>query len=118
MRVSFTAILPFCLTCSIHIGFIDYNFRVADLVFVITCHFGSSRIPLILLHHRTVVFAQSGSVRQWCTHNFPSMLVKQNNLRVDTLSFEGELASRAHVDGLEPVMLILIFLSGFSVLSP
>ena len=60
---------------------VNRDFLTADPIFMITRIFGGCRIPVVFLHHRTVIFAQCLNVRERHTHHLPSVLVKQDDLR-------------------------------------
>ena len=97
---------------------IDGNLRVLDGVFVVAVSFRCRRIPTVLFYHRTVIFLQAnvlyrhffvGEHRQ--THDFPSVIINEDNLRLEGHRLEHKLSCATHIDGLEPVVLVYIFFS-------
>ena len=82
MCVSLISRCPLGLS-TLFIGVINLDSRIIDIdrIFMIAGSLRGCGIPMVGLHHRTVVLAQFVSLGQWLTHNFPAVLIKQNHLR-------------------------------------
>ena len=84
-------------------GVIDNNGLTAHGIFVVARHFGSRGIPVVLLHHRAVVSLQFILLGHRHTHDLPSVLIQEDDLRLQHHFLHGEFTG-AHRYGLEPVV--------------
>ena len=66
---------------------------------------------MVFFHHRAVVEFQSCGGRQRRAHDFPSVLVDEDDLGFKGCCLEIELSRTAHIYVLEPVVLFLILLA-------
>ena len=112
MRIAVITVLPHgSAIIGVRGGIIDGDGLVADGKFVVAASLLGGGIPMVLLHHRAVILAQGGHIGQRGTHDFPSVLVEQDDLRLQRRSLKRKRTRTAHVDGLEPVVLIQILLA-------
>ena len=97
---------------------IDGDFRTTDCEFVIAAILCGSGIPMIGLHHRAIEFLQIlihhrliiHYLVQWHTHDFPTVVVKENYLGLkrscDKLKLTISSVCSPHINGLEPVVFL------------
>ena len=103
--------------------------RVVDVVLVVARRlvvYVARAIEAVLADHGAVVFAQLvahvvvavvGRLHDGLAHDFPAVLVEQHEHTVDVGLHQLEGAV-AQLDGLEPVLLLQVFLAGFAVFAP